>query len=97
MLNIHAVAFKIYDVDGDGFVGLGDLEAILRMMVGAHLSPERLLVIAKRTLAAADKGAPCRSHRDSCFVIDGDGRLSLEEFAASLSDYGIESKLSIHF
>jgi len=30
-------AFKIYDIDGDGFISNGELYHVLKMMVGANL------------------------------------------------------------
>ena len=33
----HAVAFKVYDMDRDGFISNGELFLVLKMMVGNNL------------------------------------------------------------
>ena len=33
----HAVAFKVYDMDRDGFISNGELFLVLKMMVGSNL------------------------------------------------------------
>ncbi len=66
-----AVAFRVYDTDGDGFISEAELEAGMRRMVGRGMADEQLAAIAAQTLAEHDS--------------DGDGRLSLEEFRDLLS------------
>lgn len=49
-----AVAFKVYDVDRDGFISNGELFLVLKMMVGNNLkvsSPASYLVPAPSPLA----------------------------------------------
>jgi serine/threonine-protein phosphatase 2B regulatory subunit len=50
------VAFKVYDVNGDGFVTDDDLLYVLKLMVGDNLAEDQLKAIVKRTITAADKG-----------------------------------------
>lgn len=59
-------AFKIYDIDRDGFIGNGELFIVMKMMVGKNLKDEELQQIVDKTIIEADG--------------DGDGRLLFAEF-----------------
>ena len=61
-------AFKVYDIDRDGFISNGELFQVLKMMVGTNLKDDQLQQIVDKTIQFADK--------------NGDGKLSFEEFAA---------------
>lgn len=72
LLNIHcqtfSVAFKIYDMDKDGYISNGELYQVLKMMVGNNLKDHQLQQIVDKTIIHADS--------------DGDGKISFEEFCA---------------
>ena len=59
-------AFRIYDVNNDGYISNGDLFRILKIMVGDNLNDTQLQQLVDRTILQADK--------------DKDGKLSLAEF-----------------
>uniref|UniRef100_A0A673VPR5 Dynein axonemal assembly factor 10 n=1 Tax=Salmo trutta TaxID=8032 RepID=A0A673VPR5_SALTR len=59
-------AFRIYDMDKDGYISNGELFQVLKMMVGNNLKDTQLQQIVDKTIINADK--------------DGDGRISFEEF-----------------
>ncbi|XP_063995615.1 calcium and integrin-binding family member 3 isoform X2 [Diachasmimorpha longicaudata] len=59
-------AFKIYDFDEDGVVGMSDLEKTCRQLVQDGLTTEEIGTICKKVLEESD--------------IDGDGALSYLEF-----------------
>lgn len=61
-------AFDLYDLDQDGYISNGELFIVIRMMTGDHLKPTQLQQIVDKTIRDAD--------------MDGDGRLSFEEFCA---------------
>lgn len=63
-----SVAFRIYDMDKDGYISNGELFQVLKMMVGNNLKDTQLQQIVDKTIINADK--------------DGDGRISFEEFCA---------------
>lgn len=42
MLDVYAVAFKVYDMDRDGFISNGELFLVLKMMVGSNLKVRSL-------------------------------------------------------
>ncbi|XP_043484171.1 calcium and integrin-binding family member 3-like [Leptopilina heterotoma] len=64
-LKVH-YAFKIYDFDGDGLLGLSDLEKTCNQLVRGGLSPEEVATICEKVLEESD--------------IDSDGALSFLEF-----------------
>ena len=66
------VAFKVYDMDRDGFISNGELFLVLKMMVGNNLKDGQLQQIVDKTIMEADK--------------DGDGKLSFEEFVQMVSN-----------
>jgi len=75
-------AFKVYDVNEDGFITQDELFSVLKLMVGKNLSDEQLQNIARTTLQRADK--------------DKDGKISPEEFGRIFENNDIENKLQIH-
>ncbi|KIH58983.1 EF hand [Ancylostoma duodenale] len=59
-------AFRIYDIDRDGYISNGELFQVLKMMVGNNLKDSQLQQIVDKTILFHDK--------------DGDGRISFQEF-----------------
>ncbi|KAL6443048.1 hypothetical protein ACFW04_002794 [Cataglyphis niger] len=59
-------AFKIYDFDEDGVLGMGDLERTCRQLTRGGLSTEEMTTVCRKVLEESD--------------IDGDGALSFLEF-----------------
>lgn len=60
------VAFKVYDIDRDGYISNGELFLVLKMMVGNNLRDQQLQQIVDKSIMEAD--------------LDGDGKISFEEF-----------------
>lgn len=60
------VAFKIYDINQDGFISNGELFTVLKMMVGNNLKEVQLQQIVDKTILQFDS--------------DGDGKINYEEF-----------------
>lgn len=44
-----AVAFKVYDMDRDGFISNGELFLVLKMMVGSNLKDQQLQQIVDKS------------------------------------------------
>lgn len=61
-----SVAFRVYDMDNDGFISNGELYQALKMMVGNNLKDNELQQIVDMSIIMGDK--------------DGDGRISFAEF-----------------
>ncbi|KAL2723935.1 calcium and integrin-binding family member 3-like isoform X1 [Vespula squamosa] len=59
-------AFKIYDFDEDGVLGIGDLERTCRQLVQGGLTSEEVYTVCQKVLEESD--------------IDGDGALSYLDF-----------------
>jgi len=74
-------AFKVYDMDRDGFISNGELFLVLKMMVGSNLKDHQLQQIVDKTIMEADK--------------DGDGKLSFEEFAMMVSNTDIVKQMTL--
>lgn len=75
-------AFKIYDIDRDGFIGNGELFIVMKMMVGKNLQDEELQQIVDKTIMEADE--------------DGDGRLDFEEFKKAVDSKSVASALTLN-
>jgi serine/threonine-protein phosphatase 2B regulatory subunit len=74
-------AFKVYDIDRDGYISNGELFLVMRMMVGTNLKDTELQQIVDKTILEADK--------------DGDGKVSFEEFADMVSNMDIVKALTL--
>ncbi|CAM1298984.1 CIB3 (predicted) [Pycnogonum litorale] len=59
-------AFKIYDYDGDGFIGHTDLQNTVKALTNNELTLEEVQLVADKVLEEAD--------------VDDDGKLSFMEF-----------------
>jgi Ca2+-binding EF-hand superfamily protein len=77
-------AFKVYDIDNDGYISNGELFQVLKMMVGDNLNDVQLQQIVDKTILEGDE--------------DRDGRISFEEFKNMISDIDtIHEKMTISF
>lgn len=74
-------AFKVYDIDRDGFISNGELFIVLKMMVGNNLKDNQLQQIVDKTIMEADK--------------DGDGRISFEEFTIMVESTDISMSMTL--
>ncbi|KAG8218292.1 calcium calmodulin-dependent protein phosphatase [Butyriboletus roseoflavus] len=74
-------AFKVYDVDRDGFISNGELFLVLKMMVGNNLKDQQLQQIVDKTIMEGDH--------------DRDGKLSFEEFAQMVSNTDIVKQMTL--
>eukprot|EP01134_Creolimax_fragrantissima_P002807 CFRG2807T1 len=76
-------AFRIYDMDGDGFISNGELYAVLKMMVGSNLQDTQLQQIVDKTIMYSDQ--------------NGDGKISFEEFCQVIAHTEVEEKMVVEF
>jgi len=74
-------AFKVYDIDKDGYISNGELFQVLKMMVGNNLKDTQLQQIVDKTILFHDR--------------DGDGRISFEEFCAIVGNLDIHKKMVV--
>lgn len=76
-------AFKIYDMDEDGFISNGDLFKILKIMIGNNLTDVQLQQLVDRTIIQSD--------------YDQDGLISYEEFVRSIKEQNLLSKITLRY
>lgn len=76
-------AFKVYDIDNDGFISNGELFTVLKMMVGNNLSDTQLQQIVDKTILEADE--------------DKDGKISFQEFVKVLEHTDLDKSMVIKF
>lgn len=74
-------AFKVYDIDRDGYISNGELFIVLKMMVGNNLKDIQLQQIVDKTIMEADK--------------DGDGRISFEEFTGMVESTDVNLSMTL--
>lgn len=75
------VAFKVYDMDRDGYISNGELFLVLKMMVGNNLKDNQLQQIVDKTIMEADK--------------DGDGRISFDEFLTMVENTDVAKQMTL--
>lgn len=76
-----SVAFKVYDIDRDGYISNGELFLVLKMMVGNNLKEQQLQQIVDKTIMEADQ--------------DGDGKIDFEEFKAMVANTDIAKQMTL--
>lgn len=74
-------AFKVYDIDRDGYLSNGELFIVLKMMVGNNLKDGQLQQIVDKTIMEADQ--------------DGDGKISFEEFKKLVENTDISQSMTL--
>lgn len=74
-------AFKVYDIDRDGYLSNGELFLVLKMMVGSNLRDPQLQQLVDKSLMEADK--------------DGDGKISLQEFKDLVKNIDVSKAMTI--
>ncbi|KAH8399854.1 hypothetical protein KR215_003479, partial [Drosophila sulfurigaster] len=74
-------AFRIYDMDNDGYISNGELFQVLKMMVGNNLKDTQLQQIVDKTICFADK--------------DEDGKISFDEFCSVVGNTDIHKKMVV--
>ena len=73
-------AFKIYDIDNDGYISNGELFQFLKM-ISSNLKDTQLQQIVDKTIQYADK--------------DDDGKINFEEFCALVGNMGVHKKMVV--
>ena len=74
-------AFKVYDIDRDGYISNGELFIVLKMMVGSNLKDQQLQQIVDKTIMEADR--------------DGDGKISFEEFTRMVENTDVSMSMTL--
>ena len=74
-------AFKVYDIDRDGYISNGELFIVLKMMVGSNLKDQQLQQIVDKTIMEAD--------------LDHDGKISFEEFKKMVENTDVSMSMTL--
>jgi serine/threonine-protein phosphatase 2B regulatory subunit len=74
-------AFKVYDIDRDGYISNGELFIVLKMMVGSNLKDQQLQQIVDKTIMEAD--------------LDKDGKISFEEFTKMVENTDVIMSMTL--
>ncbi|KAK3900837.1 hypothetical protein C8A05DRAFT_35520 [Staphylotrichum tortipilum] len=74
-------AFKVYDIDRDGYISNGELFIVLKMMVGNNLKDQQLQQIVDKTIMEAD--------------LDNDGKISFEEFQRIVQNTDVSMSMTL--
>ncbi|KAI8137692.1 calcineurin subunit B [Fennellomyces sp. T-0311] len=74
-------AFKVYDMDRDGYISNGELFLVLKMMVGNNLKDAQLQQIVDKTIMEADK--------------DMDGRIGFDEFLLMVENTDVARQMTL--
>jgi serine/threonine-protein phosphatase 2B regulatory subunit len=74
-------AFKVYDIDRDGYISNGELFIVLKMMVGNNLKDQQLQQIVDKTIMEAD--------------LDNDGRISFDEFKKMVENTDVSMSMTL--
>lgn len=74
-------AFKVYDIDRDGYISNGELFIVLKMMVGNNLKDQQLQQIVDKTIMEAD--------------LDKDGKISFEEFTKMVENTDVSISMTL--
>ncbi|XP_065661973.1 calcineurin subunit B type 1 isoform X1 [Hydra vulgaris] len=74
-------AFKIYDINQDGYISNGELFTVLKMMVGNNLKEVQLQQIVDKTMIQFD--------------LDKDGKISFDEFALVVGNMDLDKKMVV--
>jgi len=76
-------AFRMYDIDNDGFISNGELFQVMKVITGTNLTDSQLQQMVDKTILLAD--------------LDQDGRVSFEEFAQFVGGGEAQGKMVGHF
>ncbi|THY35693.1 calcineurin regulatory beta sub-unit [Aureobasidium pullulans] len=74
-------AFKVYDIDRDGYISNGELFIVLKMMVGSNLKDQQLQQIVDKTIMEAD--------------LDRDGKISFDEFKKMVENTDVSNSMTL--
>src|SRR3954466_13980664 len=74
-------AFKVYDIDRDGFISNGELFIVLKMMVGMEPKDQQLQQIVDKTIMEAD--------------LDKDGKIRFQEFSKMVQNTDVKNTVTL--
>ena len=94
-------AFRVYDIDRDGYISNGELFIVLKMMVGSNLKDQQLQQVRIR---GGDTCTGNMWHADKLQIVDKtimeadldhDGKISFEEFAKMVESTDVTLSMTL--
>jgi serine/threonine-protein phosphatase 2B regulatory subunit len=90
-------AFKVYDIDRDGYISNGELFIVLKMMVGSNLKDQQLQQVSV-ALCIANSLANSPKIVDKTIMeadLDRDGKISFEEFTKMVENTDVSTNMTL--
>lgn len=90
-------AFRVYDIDRDGYISNGELFIVLKMMVGSNLKDQQLQQVR---IACSN----CKRSTDKLQIVDKtimeadldrDGKISFEEFTKMVENTDVSMSMTL--
>lgn len=93
-------AFRVYDIDRDGYISNGELFIVLKMMVGSNLKDQQLQQVRtlRTELLVGYNGANNRQIVDKTIMEadqDRDGKISFEEFMKMVEHTDVSMSMTL--
>jgi serine/threonine-protein phosphatase 2B regulatory subunit len=94
-------AFRVYDIDRDGYISNGELFIVLKMMVGSNLKDQQLqqVRIHKNSKAIRPSNGTNKSQIvDKTIMeadLDRDGKISFEEFTKMVENTDVSMSMTL--
>jgi serine/threonine-protein phosphatase 2B regulatory subunit len=91
-------AFKVYDIDRDGYISNGELFIVLKMMVGSNLKDQQLQQVSNFECSHETLKLTFIQIVDKTIMeadLDKDGKISFEEFTKMVENTDISTNMTL--
>lgn len=93
-------AFRVYDIDRDGYISNGELFIVLKMMVGSNLKDQQLQQVREHRNAKVVQLQPTNAPQivDKTIMeadLDRDGKISFEEFTKMVENTDVSMSMTL--
>lgn len=93
-------AFRVYDIDRDGFISNGELFIVLKMMVGSNLKDQQLQQVRLNHPRSSDQDMRADTQQivDKTIMeadLDRDGKISFEEFTKMVENTDVSMSMTL--
>jgi serine/threonine-protein phosphatase 2B regulatory subunit len=93
-------AFRVYDIDRDGYISNGELFIVLKMMVGSNLKDQQLQQVREHMHGKVVRLQPTNASQivDKTIMeadLDRDGKISFEEFTKMVENTDVSMSMTL--
>jgi serine/threonine-protein phosphatase 2B regulatory subunit len=90
-------AFRVYDIDRDGYISNGELFIVLKMMVGSNLKDQQLqqVCVVKEDLQRVANAAQIVDKTIMEADQDRDGKISFDEFKKMVENTDVSMSMTL--